>query len=203
MTDIEYGPLALKPWMQKVIANKDKLYKLAIVWAITTALIAIKWGYANIDTMAMQSTVITLDEPTYVPFTFTSTPQDHVDSTFTQQFHIKESILNKKTQIQNIMNFQQTVQLYLYNTNNLCIHARHFNVPYDIIIYNNMTLIDPVVIDESPQQTYFTESSLNGTVTKKKRAVWSKVTFINERLQKSETTLHGALSACFCHYEYI
>lgn len=203
MADIEYGPLLLKPWMKKIIAHKDTIYKLALIFGALTAILLTKVGYQNIGDMALQSTVITLDEVTYSPFSFLTSPLSSVDHVNTIPLVPKESSLNRQTQIQNIESFRRVVANYIESTGDICMHARYFKVPYDIIVFHNLTMINTFVVDESEEQKYYNEKTVNDTVIRRKRPIWMRVRSLNQQLESQDNVIWGAQTACFCHYQNI
>lgn len=200
--DLEVGSVFVSKKVKKVVdfyrKNEGRVkHGLYASFFLTIALI-IKLAFHNFDTVIEHAPVITFDEDTYTPFKMTKEIIPKVESKSSIQFPIKESQVNWKIQTLNLLQSRKHALEYGY----LCVHLRHFNVPYDILIFDNITMVNPVVVSESEETKNIKEMSLDGTSKRVKRPVWIKVKYHDESLSKVENTLWYDYAACFAHYEY-
>ena len=89
----------------------------------------------NLDDIISGTSAITLEESTYVPFQFDTDVKPLVESKASSMYPIKKSEVNWKAQMNNVGEFQTHVREYLVSADYACIHARHFGVGYDIIVF--------------------------------------------------------------------
>lgn len=206
MTDLEYGPITLSNSMQKLADyyrnNKKKIKYFSVGFFVLTIALIIKLGYNNVESVIETASAITLDEAAYKPFTWSETMISTVDSKSVKKVVIKESHVNWKSQSLNILKFRDHVMEYLKSGDYICIHARHFDVPFDIIIFQNNTMINPNVDKESDTYQYVKEQSLDGTITRHKRPDTLDIVYTDSSLNRQYITLYGDQAACFCHYEF-
>lgn len=165
---------------------------------------AMKIGYSEVDNIIEHSAsrVVTLDEESYKPFTMSKEIIKKVETKESIPFVIKTSSINWKMQSLNLIQVRDRIMEYLKELNYICLHARHFNVPYDIIVFENITMVDPMVEWESEVKSTITEVALDGTTRHVKRSNQLRVSFIDEYLKHQTLTLDKFQSACFSHYEF-
>lgn len=204
--DIEYGPIHLSAKMKKIVEyykkNKKKIKYFGVGFLILTLALIIKLGYNNVDTVIETATAITLDEPAYKPFKWSDTINTEIKSKSMKKFPLKESHVNWKMQSLNIIQFREHVIEYLKKGGYVCIHARHFDVPYDIVIFKNLTMVNPIVEHESETYHYVKEESLDGTTTRQKRPDTLDMVYHDEGLNRHFITLYENQASCLAHYNF-
>lgn len=202
--DLEYGKITLSKQMQKVAdyyrKNEKKIKYFSIGFIILTFALIVKLGINNVDTVVEAATAITLDEESYTPFKWSENIITSVDSKAIKKFPIKGSHVNWKMQSLNILQAKEHVMEYLKKGDYICIHMRHFNVPYDIIVFQNITMVNPEVENESDNYYHVKEMALDGKVARKKRPEWINVLYHDEGLNLKHATLYNNQAACFLHY---
>lgn len=204
--DLEYGKVTLSKQMQKFAyyyrKNEKRIKYFGIGFIVLTLALIVKLGINNVDSVVEAATAITLDEAAFQPFKWSQTININVDSKSVKKFPIKGSHINIKLQSLNILKFKEHVMDYLKKGNYICIHARHFDVPYDIIVFQNITLVNPVIEQESDTYYYIKELSLDGTTTRQKRPTSLDIVYYDEGLNRQYITLFNNQAACFAHYNF-
>lgn len=204
--DLEYGHIKLSEKMKRLVKyyrnNEKKIKYFSVGFVILTIALIVKMGFNNVDTVIETATAITLDEPVYNPFRWSETIKINVDSKSVKQFPIKESHVNLKMQSLNIIQAREHVLEYLKKGGYICIHMRHFDVPYDIIVFQNVTMVNPVVESESETYRYVKEEALDGTTLRKKRPESLSIKYHDEGLNVQYITLYGNQATCFAHYNF-
>jgi hypothetical protein len=204
--DLEYGQVTLSKQMKRLVdyyrKNERKIKYFAIGFVVLTVALIIKLGFNNVDTVIETATAITLDESAYQPFKWSENIIVSVDAKGVKKFPIKESHVNWKMQSLNIIQAREHVMEYLKKGGYLCIHMRHFNVPYDIIVFQNVTMVNPLVEKESDTYRYVKEESLDGTTSRQKRPETLDIVYYDEGLNRQFITLYGNQASCFAHYNF-
>lgn len=206
MADLEFGVVKLSAKMQRLVKtyrkHKEKIHQLGVAFLALTIALVIKAGYHNIDKVVESATAITLDEPSYVPFKLSDTVFTTVKTRSSIKFPIKESHVNTKMQSLNLIQARDRAREYLDEGSYTCIHLRHFDVPYDIIVFDNVTMVNPQVTRESDDFVYVKETSLDGESQRVQRPTFLDITYVDEGLVTRKTTLVGNQAVCFAHYEF-
>jgi hypothetical protein len=204
--DIEYGPIMLSKRMKQCVEyykkNNKKIKYFCIGFLILTLALIIKLGLNNVDSVIETATAITLDEAVYKPFKWSETIIPDVEFKSVKKFPIKESHVNWKMQSLNIIQAREHVIDYLKQGGYICIHMRHFSVPYDIIVFNNITMVNPLVESESDTYHYVNEESLTGVTSRKKRPDTVNIVYHDEGLNRQFITLYDNQASCFAHYSF-
>lgn len=204
--DLEFGTVYVTEKVKRVVdmykKNEHRIKFVVIGFVAVTVALILKYAAYNVDHVIDTATAITLDEDTYIPFQMSAEMIPSIEDTQSQKFPIKVSQVNWKMQTLNIVRARNRIWEYLDEANQECIHLRHFGVPYDIVVFRNITLINPEVTRESPQQKKIKEMSLDGTVNRKSRPMSLDVAYYDEALTYQKTTLWGSQSYCFSHYEF-
>lgn len=204
--DLEYGKVTLSKQMQKFAdyyrKNEKRIKYFGIGFIVLTLALIVKLGINNVDSVVEAATAITLDEAAYQPFKWSKTININVDSKSVKKFPIKESHVNWKMQSLNIIQAREHVMEYLKKGDYICIHMRHFNVPYDIIVFQNITMVNPIVEKESDDYYYIKEMALDGTSSRQKRPVSLDIVYYDEGLNRQYVTLYNNQAACFAHYNF-
>lgn len=178
-------------------------YILLSSFIVTVAMI-VKYASYNVENVIVAATAITFDEKTYEQFTLSPEiiPVLTDEQKASQKFPIKGSQVNWKMQTVNVVQARNVVWEYLDTAKHECIHLRHFGVPYDIIVFRNVTMVNPDVVEESPVSKKIKEMALDGSVSRKSRPTWITVGYYTEALVYKVITLWGAQAYCFAHYEF-
>lgn len=204
--DLEYGHIKLSEKMKRLVSyyrkNERKIKYFGVGFIVMTLALIVKMGFNNVDTVIETATAITLDEPAYEPFKWSESIIIDVDSKGVKKFPIRESHVNWKMQSLNIIHAREHVMEYLKKGGYVCIHMRHFDVPYDIIVFQNLTMVNPLVEGESETYHYVKEESLDGTTMRKKRPLSLDTVYYDEALNRQFTTLYGNQASCFAHYNF-
>lgn len=204
--DLEFGPIKLGTKAKAIIdiykKNKKHLKKYISGFIMLAGVLICKAGFENVDTVVHTASAITFEEPVYEPFHFSEEVIPKVESKTSKTFPVKSSEVNWKAQAINIATFQAHVLEYLKASGYECIHARHFNVAYDILVFSNVTMINPVVLKESDEKVFLKEVALDETILRVKRPIAIEIRYLDDGLQEKNVVLYGIQSACFGHYEF-
>lgn len=182
--------------------NEHRLKFIVLSSIVVTVALIVKYASYKVESVLETATAITLDEETYTHFVLSPEIIQVVEGAGIRKFPIKLSKVNWKMQTLNIVHARNHVIKYLDNGKQTCIHLKHFGVPYDILIFTNLTMVNPEVLMESDELKKVKELSLDGSVTRKNRPTWIKVGYFTEALVYQVTYIWGAQSYCFAHYEF-
>jgi hypothetical protein len=201
-SDPEYGSVKLHKNYKKVLEfvqnNKRKIKTITIAFFVMTCAILIRFAYDNTDNI--KNNVITLDEEVYTIFDL-SEFDPKVERSFTVDFPIKTSLVNQRLQKLNIETAETKVREFLKESGYDCIHLRHFGVVYDMIFFNNVTMINPEVVKLSENKVNKKEENLNGEIHFAKRSTSVIVNYIDKDLEKQYgEKLWGNNAICFQFY---
>jgi hypothetical protein len=169
------------------------------VVVVVTAIIIVKLGFRNADTVIEQATAFTLDEEVYVPFKLGELDLKINDKTAVP-YPIKTSHANWKLQSFNLIATREQLEQYFSTSGWTCLHLRNFGIEYDITVMDNVTIVNPAIVQESKQKRNIKEIDINGETTHAKRPVWIEIDFYNEKLQRNVVKLYNDQAACFLHY---
>jgi hypothetical protein len=207
--DLEVGPINISQKVKNVVdlykRHESRIKYIIFSSLVVTTAMILKYASYNVDTVIEAATAITFDEKTYEPFSMTPeliTSLSSEQRAVSRDFPIKGSQVNWKMQTINIVQARNVVWEYLDVAKQECIHLRHFGVPYDIIIFKNVTMVNPSVLAESDERIKVKEMALDGTVSRKSRPTWIKVGYYTEALTYQVETIWGTQSYCFAHYEF-
>ena len=204
--DIEQGSITLSDkvrWLVKLYnKNRHRLKHIIIAFVVVTLALIVKFAFYNIDDVIASASAITMDEESYKPFKVTEDIIVDVGDKASIHFPIKTSDINWKMQVLNLAQVTSHVLKYIEAVDYVCIHARHFGVPYDIIVFRNVTMINPIVLAESDEKITRQEATLAGVKSRKKRPIWIKIKHRDGSLVEKTTTLWNNQAGCFAHYEF-
>lgn len=204
--DIEQGSIKLSDkvrWLVKLYnKNKHRLKHIIFAFVVVTLALIVKFAFYNIDDVVASASAITIDEGVYKPFKVSEDIIVDVEDKASIHFPIKTSNINWKMQALNLAQVTSHVLKYIEGVNYVCIHARHFGVLYDIIVFRNMTMVNPTVLGESDEKIMRQEVTLAGVKSRKKRPNWIKIKYRDESLVERTTTLWNNQAGCFAHYEF-
>ena len=202
--DLEYGSVYLSKNINKAIdfynTNKKTIFLVLLSFFVISISILIKFSFNNIDRLPNVS-YITLDEEPFKPFDVIDTLIVKADKISTKQFPIKTSIINIKLQSMNLISVQNKIRRFLQQTNNVCVHARHFSSEYDILVFNNLTIINAEIVGMSEVKKNVKEMNLVGETNYAKRSVMLTINYIDTSLEKKvKYELYGHQAMCFQYY---
>ena len=201
--DLEYGTGFLVKKYKKVFdfyrQNSRRLKRGAVVFIVVAAAIVVKLGFRNIDKVVSTATAITMDEESYKPFTVDITKFTMEVGT-PEQYPIRDSLVNRKMQSINIAHVASTVEDWLKTTGNLCVHLKYFQVPWDILVFPNITIINPQIISEGSTRRNIQEVDLGGETRWKQRATSVYLKYFDRELTQRHDTLWENYAYCLAHY---
>lgn len=204
--DIEFGGIKFSKKVKWLVSlydkNKHRLKHIIFAFIGVTLALIVKFAFYNMDDVVASASVITLDEDVYKPFKLSKDIILDVGDKATLQFPLKSSQINWKIQALNIAQGRSHVLNYIEEAGFVCLHMRHFGVPYDILVFRNLTMVNPVVLGESEEKIMRQEETLAGKKYRKKRPKWIKVKYVDESLVEQTITLWGEQATCFAHYEF-
>lgn len=202
MDDLESGYEIFSHNLKKIATwyrnNKKTLRTFIFSFLVLTISIIIKKGYSNFESAIEAGTAISMDEGAYIPFQlgeFRTNPEG--DS---RELIIKDSLVNRRMQVMNIEIVNEGVREFLLSSGNICVHAKHFGVPYDIVVFPNQTIINPHIISQGQVWRNIPEVNLEGDEVWKKRATSVYVKFYNSKLEQVYDTLWYDQAYCLAHY---
>ena len=202
--DLEFGGAAIRKRYKSILkfykSNARHIPRVLMLLTVITLSIVVRWGVTNVDRVVEGATGVSFEEDTFVPFTigeFTAT-----EPVKRKQFEIKTSIVNHKMQRMNLETVTDQVRAFLEESGNVCVHLVHFHVPYDIIVFSNITIVNPQIVEESKVRTNVKEIDLNGDSKWASRAEYVHVRHYNEHLNQVHTMLWGHQSVCFQYYTH-
>lgn len=203
MTDLEYGVQAWKEQYKHVIknVNKYKMYKKQILlsFLFITFAIGIKIGISNIDRVVQAGSGITLEELPYKSFKLKPVTTSYVETS--EHFDIKDSLVNRKMQKMNIDIAGEEAREFLKETGNICVHLKQFGVKWDIMVFENITVINPIIISESTTRKNIPQIGLDGTKTWASRPTSIYIKHYDDKLDYVYTHLWDNQAFCFAYYE--
>jgi hypothetical protein len=205
-SDLEFGTIKFSQkvrWLVNLYnKNKHRLRHIIFAFVVVTLGLIVKFAFYNIDDVVASASAITLDEEVYTPFKLSQEMIPDVGERTSIQFPIKTSNINWKMQALNLAQGRAHVLKYIEEVGFICIHMRHFGVPYDILVFQNMTMVNPVVLDESEEKIMRQEVTLAGKKSRKRRPIWIKVKYLDEALSEKTSTIWNNQATCFAHYEF-
>jgi hypothetical protein len=200
--DLEFGPVFISAPLKRVLTFYKTKWRF--VRAIGFAFIAlslsllVRYAFDNADKIS--DTVITFEESPYKIFVIS----DNVITnplTVQENYPIKSTVVNRRLQTFNLQTVEHKIREYLVETNNLCIHARHFASPYDILVFKNVTMINAELEALSSVFKNVNEMSISGEARYARRSLSVTVGYFDINLQRqTRVVLHGNMALCFQHY---
>ncbi len=196
--DLESGNAFLKVKYKKLLRfyRSPKTKPFFYLFIFVTIILVFKMAYINYKT---SETIITIDERPYEAFIVK--PEIVKDRVLYKPVVVKTSEINKRMQELNLKDSEEIVQIFLNETNNICIHLSFFGLPFDITVFQNITIMNPTILSESLETTNIKEMDLFGNWAWKKRPKSVYIKFLQiEGLQERYLTLYDSFSTCLLHY---
>lgn len=203
--DPEYGSVRMNKKLKRIYdyinVNKRKVKSVLLTVVVVTISLLVRYSFDNVEKIN-DNRIITFDEPPYEIVEIYDINTKIVDRENVIQFPIKTSLINKKLQIMNIESIENQIKRYLEETGNICIHARFFGCIYDILVFNNVTVINPDVISLSNTKRNVQEKDIDGVVKFSKRSTHVTLNYIDKHMEyKQKQVLSGNQAICFQFYE--
>lgn len=204
--DLEFGPIKIPAELRRVIdllrKNRNAARQALLITAAFTVALVLRYGYLNIESVIERATAVTLDEAPYEPFMMSPHIMNEAPVA-SEKFPLKTSHVNWRMQAHNIAFARGVALEYLENAGYLCVHLRHFGVPYDILVFRNGTvMVNPEVEREGQLSVMVQEVSLAGDIARKRRATSLDVTYLDQSLNRQRGSLDQEDAFCFAHYEF-
>lgn len=206
MNDPEYGQVHTSRWLRNKIewlrANHGRFKFFFQVSLVATLSLIIRAALIDMDSVVQSANAITFDEEVYEPFSWSSELRPEFAGKYVKPVQVKSSPINANAQQANIRDVRDyTRERYLDPVDGfLCLHVRYIGVLYDIIVFRNYTMVNPVVRRQSEEITHNTEIALDGTERLTVRPRWIEISYYNEYMQPVVNVLYSDQSACFTHY---
>jgi hypothetical protein len=141
--DVEYGRTPLLEKWERLNISPSQVKRFLFAIFVASLSVYIASFTSRID----ESTVISLEERTYSPFKYsTKISSARLTSATFPQLH---SHINRRLQISNLFEFAKHAREYLNETKSVCIHAKYFEVPYEMIITQAHIIVNPTFVSMS------------------------------------------------------
>jgi hypothetical protein len=203
MEDLEFGG---KYWTKKYknVINYYKRYKkhkkqFLTAFIVITFGVVIRWGFSNVDRVVNAGSAISFEESVYKPFTLEPINQNPVK--YSKRFVVKESMVNRRMQILNLEMVTEEIHKFLKDTGNICVHVKQFGVKFDILVFENITMINPEVISEGKEIKNIPQIALDGSKSWASRTTKLYVKHYNEKLEYIYSEIYNNQAFCFAFYE--
>lgn len=183
-------------WIER---HRKHMKHIWITIVALTILLLAKHMKLSFDHFESARAALSLEESAYHPFQLGKLQLTVVNKT-SIKFPLKRSHINREMQRLHLQEIHHRVAIYLNETSQLCMHLRHYEVPYDILFFHNETIINPYVEDESESTIRVKETSLDGTSKRQNRPLWIKLSYYNATLQYNTVTFNNDASFCIAHY---
>lgn len=203
--DPEYGSVRMNKRLKKVYdyvsVNKSKIKTFFFTFIVVTVSLLVRYSFDNVEKIT-ENRIITLDEEPYEIFELKHINTEVIDRDSVVQFPIKTSIINRKLQIMNLESVENQIRGYLNESENICIHARYFGCKYDILVFQNVTMINPEVLSVSNIKRNVQEKDVEGNVKFSKRSTQLNINYVDKNMEyKYRQNLYGNQAICFQFYE--
>jgi hypothetical protein len=202
--DLEFNGTSFKKQYKTIIKvyrdNQKYLSKTIKLLVAVTFVIIVRWGLTNVDVVVQRASGVVFDEPNYVPFSIGQLDMKNGHSGIREQFVIRTSVVNHRMQIFNLVAATNAVHEYLLESGNICVHLGYFGVRYDIIVFHNVTVVNPRILSEGPVRVNLQEVTVDGERKWASRATTVEVAYYDENLVHMTSTLTGPQAFCLLHY---
>ena len=206
MIDPEYGRVQTSRWLRGRVMwarqNYGRLKFLFQVAAAGTVVLIARAAFVDMDSVVKTANAITFEEEVYEPFTWSESLRNGLASALVRPVTIKSASVNVNAQTANLKEFGGFVRTRFLGPpeNYICLHAKYLQVLYDVIVFRNITVVNPSVRKQSDEITHNRETALDGTERMTVRPHWIEVSHYDEGLNPRVTTLYGDQAVCFTHY---
>jgi hypothetical protein len=206
MVDLEWGGndyiMKRYRWLFDFVkAHRRRIRRGAVAMAVLTVALVVKLGFTHMAAAAEGATAITMDEETYEPFRLGELRLSLGDGAPpVRQMVLRESPMNRRMQAHNVAEVAEEIRRWLDRTENTCVHLRHWGVPLDVVVFDNVTVVNPQILEEGPVRKNILEVDLAGEERWRQRATSVAIKFYDETLSQKWETLWGDQAFCLAHY---
>jgi len=201
LNDLEYGGAFLKEKYRFLVSvvtrHGGKVRRFSVAFLVITLAILVRYGVHNVQGVIEAATAITLDEESYVPLGVNTKVLEKVPH---GRFPIRDSMVNRRMQVSNLGVLSEHVQGFLESSGNVCAHLSEFGVPYNILVFPNLTLVNAEIISEGLVRHNVLEVDLRGERAWASRAGNVYIKYYNCDLENLYVTLYGERAYCFAFY---
>lgn len=141
--DVEYGRTPLLEKWERLNISPSQVKRFLSAIFVTSVAVYIY----SFTTRGDDLTVLSLEERTYSPFKYSS--KLSTTRLMSAPFPQLNSHINRRLQKSNLFDFAKHAREYLNETNSVCIHAKYFEVPYEIIISQAHIVVNPTFVSMS------------------------------------------------------
>lgn len=204
--DLEFGKLHVNKNIEKLINyvknNVTKLKKMFMLFVVATIFLIVKKSIHSIDDVCADGSAITLNEEPYQSFHLNEDIDLNVDSS-TRKFVLKTSHVNRRMQFFNLNYELEKINKYLDVHGYVCLPMKYFGVNYDIIVFQNLTMINPYLEETTLEEKFIQEQDLKGNIKMIKRSNGLKISYYDDKLENIQSTwLWYDQAYCFAHYYF-
>jgi len=202
--DLEYGKFTISKRFLKLLQvykhNSKKIKTTLLSFVAISVAILVRFSFDNVENI--KETVITLDEDPYEIFDINDEINTNVSKDLTVEFPRKTSLVNQRLQELNINAITNKVSKFLNESENLCIHLRHFGSVYDILVFqDNRTLINPEIVEMSTKKKNVKYIDLENVPKYKKLSSRVLLNYVDKNMNtKYNQELIGNDAFCFQFY---
>lgn len=203
MIDLEFGGDTWRKKYNKLIKAYGK-YKpfskqIAITACIVTLALVVKWGLSNINRVVESGTGVAFEESIYTPLTLGELLVTPITDPVAH-YPIKDSMVNRRMQQLNLHAISEDVRAFIRDTENICIPIKQFGVPFDIVVFHNVTMVNPTVVQEGNVRRNVAQLDINGVQTWASRATEVTIKHHDADLNYVYTNLYDNDAFCFAFY---
>lgn len=205
--DIEYGADIINKYRDIYTKYNKKIKFIAVAFVVATIAIVLRKSFTSIDQSIENDTVMSIDEtpPELITLSKKFFENARESNTKYRRFVRKKNTINQLIQRRNIANVRQEIDAILNAEDWHCVHLRHYDVPFDIVMFkNNLTMIDPNIVMISEEFQTKQEVGVDNIRRFVKRPVMITVDYVDEKLYSVHNrTLTGNDAICFSYYKDI
>jgi hypothetical protein len=143
-SDLEYGRTLLYERVEAIVMrlrlSRARLQRFFLTLAAAFAAFIVSWAYKTAPTAS--DMLFTAAERVYKPFEYSLEIHAPVRA---YEYPTPHSYLNEQLQLKNLADFSTHVRSQLGEKT--CIHATYYNVPYAIIVWQNLTAVNPTIVE--------------------------------------------------------
>lgn len=200
--DLEFGPLEVHARWREARAYYSKhralVHAILALTLAAAAAAAASAGCWNIEMAIADATAVTLDEPSYTPFAIDTTRVLEAGPSAT--LVPKTSQFNLRAQVLNLARVTADAREYLAREKHTCVHLQRLGAPFDIVVYDNETFVNPEVLRQSDEVHHVWEMGIDGIVAARKRPRSLVVRALDAALVSVTRDLHLGRAACLLYY---
>lgn len=192
--DLEYGRTALSKKWDDLNISPGQVFVFLLSLFVTILAV-----YIKIEVHEMVNPNVITTEGTFRVFEFS----EKISRTEMQlvEFPIFKHKANIVLQKNNLFHLAEHARKYLNDTESVCIHAKYFEAPHDIIITHDLILVDPIYTPMSAKKKFTKVSDPFG---KEKEISYPEICEIQyldgDSLEMKTQQFKGLDALCFFFY---